>query len=143
MPADGGRTSRSITGATVSAHSLDKEYFPNLADETATVRCDGATGYAKGTTLAWDTRVGESVRAMTDADAARRFAGVLLEDMAPGGTARVKSKGMLMLDRLLTSGGISLALGDPLSVSATPGALAESASKPVAYAAASDTVEFA
>lgn len=132
-----------ITGATVSAHSLDKEYFPNLADETATVRCDGATGYAKGTTLAWDTRVGESVRAMTDADAARRFAGVLLEDMAPGGTARVKSKGMLMLDRLLTSGGISLALGDPLSVSATPGALAESASKPVAYAAASDTVEFA
>lgn len=130
-----------ITGATVTEHSLDKEYFPELTDEVARVRNDGATGYPKGTTLAWDTRVGESVRVMTDADAARRFAGVLLEDLVPGGTARVKSKGMLMLDRLLTSGGISLALGDPLSVSATPGALAESASKPVAYAAASDTVE--
>jgi hypothetical protein len=129
--------------ATASAYDVGGRYRPHFTDEERNLLNGTAEGFLMGAVLAYDaTRT--KVRKMTSADDPSLFAGVAWEDIYPGQTGRVKTRGWLKIVDLLRNVPGALTFGETFSIDATmPGRIVRGGTQGLLRAIRSDAVEVA
>lgn len=125
---------------TVSAYAVGERFRPSFLDQEQVLRNTSAVALPMFSALAYDTNH-KTVRLMTSADPASRFAGIAWEDIYPAGAGRVKTSGYLPIGDLLRTDAAAFAFGDTFSVDAAmPGRVFKGGGQGLLSAIRSDAV---
>lgn len=95
-----------------------------------TIKNTGATSIIKGMAVAVDNSKFNG-RVMSDSADVKLFAGVALDDIAPGKFGRIQKSGCISSVHVMLDNGSDISFGDEFSVSSTPGVFSVGGGAPV------------
>lgn len=122
-------------------YAVGERYRPSFLDEEQALRNATAVGIPMGSVLAYDVNH-KTIRLMTSADPASRFAGVAWEDIYPDTSGRVKTKGYLHIGDVLRTDAAAIAFGDTFSIdAAAPGRVIKGGAQGLLSAIRNDAVK--